>query len=613
MRPLVVVALLLSFSIARADSNQDAFNAGANFGKGSASQATNSLSNPGIIAESIPGYTNTPPQSGYYGGVRGDDGGISNKGLIEFNNSDVGKAITDSSIRNPATIIDPTATFITNGKSHEANADSIVDGTNKQCTETFVSKSTYEKYICDRDVYNENSCERTAEIGGDWSGTSVEEVVVIDISGFTIDYDDATEGYKFSVISPVSGVVKSAKLEIVVSLDMWNGSVNFMNTDMKFTTSEVFNLNAAGIELKEKDVISSNIICSGYGQYKDSCRWDYTWVALANLRNIKLTMVIGGKSFKPEIKWSEVCAINKNEVPKISEVCIEPGGEKTITVEGKEYALYSDCWKYQETYAVPSGSEGNCGSLSSAANCTVVSHQCTSQIGTYCEHENVTYECETKHESSGLLCGGDYFCQSGDCAAIDGASDSGFDMAVAKLAGLASAADDVKDEQESINVKAFTGEAMSCRKAIAGFSNCCKDSGWGADVGLSQCNSDEMALGKAKAKKVTVSIGERCDRKALGVCLQKSQVYCVFGGKLARIIQEQGRRDQLSIGFGSGSSPDCRGITVPELQGIDFDKLNFSDFYEDLMTNQTVPNTDVMVKQVKDRIAAQVQQSGASK
>jgi len=90
-------------------------------------------------------------------------------------------------------------------------------------------------------------------------------------------------------------------------------------------------------------------------------------------------------------------------------------------------------------------------------------------------------------------------------------------------------------------------------------------------------------------------------------------VYCVFGGKLARIIQEQGRRDQLHVSFGSGSSPDCRGITVPELQSIDFDKINFADFYEDLLHNQRIPDTGSMVQQVKDRIAAQVNQQGGGR
>ena len=200
---------------------------------------------------------------------------------------------------------------------------------------------------------------------------------------------------------------------------------------------------------------------------------------------------------------------------------------------------------------------------------------------------------------------------SGDCDDTNGAGDSGFDTAVAKLAGLASAGDDVVNDQ--INIKAFTGQAMSCRKAMAGFSNCCVDSGWGNNAGLANCNSDEMAIGKAKAKKVVVSVGEACNRAVLGVCIQKKQVYCVFGGKLARIIQEQGRRDQLGVSFGSGDSPNCRGITVPELQAINFDLINFADFYSDLMTNQKIPNSSVMVQQVKDRIAAQVNAQGGGK
>lgn len=65
--------------------------------------------------------------------------------------------------------------------------------------------------------------------------------------------------------------------------------------------------------------------------------------------------------------------------------------------------------------------------------------------------------------------------------------------------------------------------------------------------------------------------------------------------------------------FGSGKNPDCRGITIPELQNIDFDRINFADFYEDLMNNQKVPDTATQVKLIKDRIAAQVNQQGGQK
>jgi conjugal transfer mating pair stabilization protein TraN len=58
-----------------------------------------------------------------------------------------------------------------------------------------------------------------------------------------------------------------------------------------------------------------------------------------------------------------------------------------------------------------------------------------------------TYQCQTTHQSGGLVCGGDYICKSGECDDTNGAGSSGFDTAVAKLAGLASAAEDAKTQQ----------------------------------------------------------------------------------------------------------------------------------------------------------------------
>ncbi|EOD1484981.1 conjugal transfer protein TraN [Escherichia coli] len=61
-----------------------------------------------------------------------------------------------------------------------------------------------------------------------------------------------------------------------------------------------------------------------------------------------------------------------------------------------------------------------------------------------------------------------------------------------------------------------------------------KDSGWGQDIGLAKCSSDEKALAKAKSNKLTVSVGEFCSKKVLGVCLEKKRSYCQFDSKLAQ-------------------------------------------------------------------------------
>ncbi|WP_159322848.1 conjugal transfer protein TraN, partial [Klebsiella pneumoniae] len=86
-----------------------------------------------------------------------------------------------------------------------------------------------------------------------------------------------------------------------------------------------------------------------------------------------------------------------------------------------------------------------------------------------------------------MVCGGDVFCLDGECDKAQSGKSSDFGEAVSQLAALAAAGKDVA-ALNGVDVRAFTGEAKFCRKAAAGFSNCCKDGGWGQDVGLAKCN-----------------------------------------------------------------------------------------------------------------------------
>ncbi|WP_174263235.1 type-F conjugative transfer system mating-pair stabilization protein TraN [Cronobacter sakazakii] len=613
----------LSAGLAHADATDDAFNAGSSFGKGNASQGTGSLSNPGAVTGAIPGYTTSPPESGYYGGVSGGDGGLANKGQAALQGNDAAQAIISSGNTNPLPNIDPNAPFITIGKGAESGAETIFNGTNDQCKEVTVSKSTFENFRCDKDVASVEACARTAVPSGHTETSVAIKTIVIDRPLWNWTYDGNKSVY-FTFTSPYTGPVISASLAIhfndrsMYYLLKWWG----IDTKSVATPDDSWAIPAAaGSVLIEGQPSPQGVIenknCNNGSQSRcrDYAQKTYNWLNSGEA-TMRLTLTIQAQESKwvPEVNWQESCAFDKSRGTPTTSVCTDPGGYRTVQKDGQSYQVYSDCWQYTDNYTVSSSSTGNCGELMSNPQCTVSGTACTEATDGQCTHMSYTWQCQKTFQSGGLVCGGDYFCKTGDCDDVNGAGDSGFDVAVAKLAGLASAADDVKNAQSQIDIKAFTGRAMSCRKAFAGFSNCCKDSGWGQDAGLSQCNSDEMAIGKAKAKKVTVAVGERCDHQVLGMCVQKSMVYCVFEGKLARIIQEQGRRDQLGVGFGSGDSPNCSGITVPQLQSINFDLINFSDFYSDLMNNQRIPNTDTMVKQVKDRIAAQVQQQqGAAK
>ncbi|EDA1542042.1 type-F conjugative transfer system mating-pair stabilization protein TraN [Salmonella enterica] len=609
-KKIFATLILIPLLTAAADPG---FDAGASFGKNNAVAGTNTLKNPSAVTSAIPGYTDKPPESGYYNGVSGNDGGLAGAGLSALQGSNAGQAVIDSGNKNPPPVIKPDAPFITAGKDAENSASGIIDGTSQQCQESTVSKTTFENFTCDRDVASIESCKRTASIKGDWKNT--EEFRTVTITPNQFRYSRNGNSLVFKVTSPVTGVIQHAELKVYASLWFLNSRYTFMNTVFNVQTTagntSTHALNGAtGMKITEGQELTGTG-CTANGNCLNQGNGDRkVYEALANGAStftLTLYVKVGEKEWIPRVEWTENCGFAKTRsVSLTGSICTAPGGDRTVTVEGKQYTVHSDCWEYEDSYAKDTNSAGNCGALIADKNCTRADKKCTETENGVCTHQTEVWQCQRNYSSSGLLCGGDFFCKTGDCSDTNGAGDSGFDEAVAKLAGLASAAEDVKNQQNGIDVKAFTGKTMSCRKAMAGFSNCCKDSGWGQDVGLSACNSDELALGKAKAKKITVSVGERCDHEVLGVCLQKSKVYCVFDGKLSRIIQEQGRRDQLGIGFGNGKHPDCRGISIPELQRIDFDLINFSDFYSDLMDNQKIPDTAVMVKQIKDRIAAQV-------
>ena len=168
MKQLLAAAMLLLPSVVMADAVSDAYNAGAAYGKGNAGQGTGSLNNPGAVTGAIPGYTANPPQSGYYGGVKGGDGGLADKGQEALQNSNAGQAIIDSGVKNPLPVIDPESPFITIGKNAETNAGGIVNGIGnaQQCQQTTVNKTVFEKYTCERDVWVEQSCVRDGTAGG---------------------------------------------------------------------------------------------------------------------------------------------------------------------------------------------------------------------------------------------------------------------------------------------------------------------------------------------------------------------------------------------------------------------------------------------------------------
>ncbi|EBM6972659.1 type-F conjugative transfer system mating-pair stabilization protein TraN [Salmonella enterica] len=605
LMPVLAIATTMAGVNAFADADAQ-YRAGADFARQVQGQGESSLKNFNPSA-SIPNYTASPGEKKYYGGVTATgDGAMKADGTTGWTTNEATKAVTDSFVNNPKETISSDAPFIKASQDVQSRADTIIGKTGQtQCEAQNISRSEFTNYTCERDLLVEQACTRTASITGDWKETT--ETKTYTITSF--NFSRSGKQIVFSFTSPEAGMVNSATLNVTTQNYLWNSRANFMNTIFNLGWSATIGLTGAtGMTLTKGQTVQGSS-CSGNG----SCTGTLDNIIYNDMTSGKtgftltLIMQIKSRVWIPRVEWSESCPFSKSEGTLKKTECIEPGSTKTVVVEGKPYQVTQACWKYKDTYMTQAADNGTCKTYMNNPACTLASRTCafTAEDGSGCLHEFATYSCETRTSGQVMICGGDTFCLDGDCERAQNGKNNDFAPVVSTLAALAAAGKDVA-AINSVNVRAFTGSAKFCKKFAAGFSNCCKDGGWGQDMGLARCSSEEKALGKAKENKLTVSIGEFCSKKVLGVCLEKKRSYCQFDSKLAQIVQQQGRNGQLHIGFGKASSPDCRGITQTELQQINFEALDFSNFFGDLQKNKKIPDNDTLTKRVREEIAAQL-------
>ena len=315
-----------------------AFEAGASFGKGNAAAGTGALKNPGAVTGAIPGYTANPPEKGYYGGVNGGDGGLAGKGQAALQGNDAAQSVISSGTKNPTPTIDPNAPFITIGKNAEGTADGIMDGSSQQCKETTVSKSTFENFTCDRDVAVIQTCGRTASITGHYEDNYSYRTITIDSDNLDVSSPEVT-------YTMPEGTVYSAKMsytfrkDLAFSNDIWYLNITTLGRLMTmYETSGSYELSpgksfsegeALTITINNKQNIPERVV----NVWKDGKR--------NQMYHFVITIVYrtGTKVWVPQMTWTESCGFDKKSaLSSAGSICTEPGGTRTITVEGKEYS-----------------------------------------------------------------------------------------------------------------------------------------------------------------------------------------------------------------------------------------------------------------------------------
>ena len=159
-------------------------------------------------------------------------------------------------------------------------------------------------------------------------------------------------------------------------------------------------------------------------------------------------------------------------------------------------------------------------------------------------------------------------------------SNTGFVDATAKLNMVTELGGEEFDRE---NLAFFAGDRKACTIRLFGLANCCTNSG--LLVGLANCSAEEVELAEERNAGNTHYLGRYCAKRTFfGVCIRRARAWCVFGSKLGRILQQQARA-QLGIGWGS-----CRGFTVAEIESIDFNRLDLTEFTENLMDGSMEPS-----------------------
>jgi conjugal transfer mating pair stabilization protein TraN len=288
-----------------------------------------------------------------------------------------------------------------------------------------------------------------------------------------------------------------------------------------------------------------------------------------------------------------------------SSQCVQGASTKYV----KGFPFYRSCWKRKYSYFRLSAPypvrDPECGKHV-ASGCGQIGTTCVSHNGNFCVKEQLKYSCpytdSARHVS---MCGDQMVCPDGGCTSEYGQTYQPQTQEFKEAATGMAVAESIASEINHDNLTVFSGKVLKCSKRSYGAGNCCKDSGWGLDAGLNSCSSEEKELGLAKQANQTHYVDNYCnDRDDILGCLSRKYYHCKFPSKLARIIVEQGY-PQLGKGWGNRHAPNCDGFTTEEIERLDFNLMDLSEFYADVeqdAANGSVPNAGNLANELKNKI-----------
>lgn len=277
-----------------------------------------------------------------------------------------------------------------------------------------------------------------------------------------------------------------------------------------------------------------------------------------------------------------------------NKICVSSG---TRQIDG--HNVNRDCWEWRYNKACVYPSKDNCKDYAHCYAVADIACLLSDSLGN-CVNQQKEFSCESLEPitldkemirtaliaSEGreqLLCQGTVPCIDGNC--FDKSYEVNQEMmesisqvyAISQMKGVT-----------DLNFKLFAGSEQHCSKKMADYSNCCSlKGGWGSTLGA-KCSDNEKDLAQKRRKNLCIFVGSE-KRKTAGVKTLTKDHYCCFGSLFNKVFQVQARK-QLGMSFGNADEPDCRGLTLEEIMRLDFEKIDFSEFFTEIAKKLKTPN-----------------------
>lgn len=108
---------------------------------------------------------------------------------------------------------------------------------------------------------------------------------------------------------------------------------------------------------------------------------------------------------------------------------------------------------------------------------------------------------------------------------------------------------------------------------------------------LMQCDEASTETAAKINLRLCIPVGSYCATKVLAGCWSTAHAHCCYSALLSRILEEQAHGPtQLNIGWGSPQDAStCQGLTVDQLQAMDWNRIDWSEYITDLQQRILVP------------------------